>query len=881
MSEDPLRALFRADVEACGRRIEELLATLAGDAAAAQRFAAIARDVHAVAAGARILGLAPAIRLAAAVARVADAGAQGNVAAVVALAEPMVAAMTLLARIAAASEHLDGWMSKYGAVVDEAEAALALPQPQHVPPPAATAPRPESSPPGASDASLLAIFAAEVERQVVLAGDALLALERNPSERAALETLLRAAHSVKGAARVVRLEALVGLTHELEECFVACHAGRLTLGGDAFDLLLRAVDAIRQLAHAAPATLPARLAERAAVLEALTAALARLRTSGAGAQPLASARLDGQAPAAAPSADKGEPVLRIAAENLNRIMALASETVVESGWLDPFVSSLTTLKRRQLELAELIDQSRTVVVDGGQPQLVAKLLHEARQKMLECQQALSDRLSDLGTFSLQSASLSARLYNEVLDSRMRPFADGTRGLPRLVRDLARQLGKRVKLELGGEKTRIDRDVLDALEAPLVHLVRNALDHGLESPEERVAAGKSAEGLLRIDARHRAGTLSISVTDDGRGIDFAALRARVVERGLAHGDMVERLSEAELSSFLFLPGFSLAKQVTELSGRGVGLDAVQTAVRQIGGIVRVEPRAQCGLSLQLQLPITRSVMRSLLVEIAGETFAFPLVRVDRIVRVAASAVESLEDRQYFDFDGSNVGLVAAHQVLQLAGGEPRDELLVAVISNSVNRYGLVVDRFLGERDLVVQPLDPRLSKVPDVAAAAIMQDGTPVVILDVDDLVRSIESILDGTRLRKVTRLREAAKRKRILLIDDSITVREVARRLLENAGYAVDVAVDGIDGWNAARSGRYDLVVTDVDMPRMSGIDLITRIRGDARLASLPVVIVSYKDREEDRRLGLGAGANKYLGKGSVHDATLAHVVAELIGAAA
>ena len=229
----------------------------------------------------------------------------------------------------------------------------------------------------------------------------------------------------------------------------------------------------------------------------------------------------------------------------------------------------------------------------------------------------------------QSEDLSSRLHHEVLASRMRPLADGIRGFPRLVRDLARELGKQARFEVVGETTGVDRDILDRLEAPLNHLIRNAVDHGLELPEERRAAGKQAMGTIRLEARHRAGMLQIILSDDGRGIDLERLRAKVVERELTTAAIAAQLSEAELLEFLFLPGFSTKEHVTEVSGRGVGLDVVHNMVRAVGGLVRVNARPGKGTRFVLQLPITVSVIRALLVEIAGEPYAFPLSRIDRI------------------------------------------------------------------------------------------------------------------------------------------------------------------------------------------------------------------------------------------------------------
>jgi two-component system sensor histidine kinase and response regulator WspE len=349
-------------------------------------------------------------------------------------------------------------------------------------------------------------------------------------------------------------------------------------------------------------------------------------------------------------------------------------------------------------------------------------------------------------------------------------------------------------------------------------------------------------------------------------------------------MARELSDSELLDFLFLPGFSTASGVTEVSGRGVGMDVVHSMVHSVGGTIRVQTERGRGTTVCLELPITLSVIRAVLVTIAGEAYAFPHNRIDRLIRLHRTQLRSLESRQHFEVDGRNVGTVLARQVLELEGGQsPAEDLFVVLFSNHSHQYGLVVDEFRGEHDLVVRPLDPRLGKVPNINAAAILDDGSPVLIVDLDDLRRSIDKLLRSARLQRPgeERVRTLAKRaKRVLVADDSITVREVQRQLLTNAGYEVEVAVDGVDAWNAIRQGRFDLVITDVDMPRLNGIDLVRMIKEDARAQSTPVVIVSYKDREEDRLLGLEAGADYYLTKSSFHDETLLSAVHELIGEA-
>ncbi len=440
------------------------------------------------------------------------------------------------------------------------------------------------------------------------------------------------------------------------------------------------------------------------------------------------------------------------------------------------------------------------------------------------------------------------------------------------------------MEVRGEQTGVDRDILEKLEAPLSHLIRNALDHGIEQPDRRTAAGKPPVGTILLEARHRAGMLQITITDDGEGIDVEKIRARAGALGLVASQVADQLSASELLEFLFLPGFSTANAVTEISGRGVGLDAVQSMVKAVGGSVRVTTQPGRQTVFTLQLPITMSVIRALLVEIGGEPYAFPLTRIDQILSCRHADIRTVEGRQYVDHDGVSIGLVLAAQVLDLElppAPAMGDALPVVVISDRGQQFGMIVSSFLGERDLEVRPLDPRLGKVPDISSASLLENGNPVLIVDVDDLVRSIDGLLTGRRLTRVefARMAERARRrKRILVVDDSITVRELERQLLQSWGFDVDVAVDGMDGWNTIRGGQYDLVVSDVDMPRLDGIGLVSLIKADPERKGIPIVIVSYKDREEDRLRGLEAGANRYLTKASFHDETFRHTILDLIG---
>jgi two-component system, chemotaxis family, sensor histidine kinase and response regulator WspE len=819
--------------------------------------------------------------------------------------------------------------------------------------------------------SLIDLFREEARTQARVLNDGLLALDRTPRDAAALEACMRAAHSLKGAARIVGVQVGVELAHAMEDCFVAAQEDRALLDAAWIDELLRGVDIVARIGNdedesardavgtcvaalqARMAAVPlhgattrrdatpqvsAALAEPPAIApgasadpdpdaafnelaralraegtpaihtakpdpdaafnllasalraEATPAVATPAQTQGNAAAPATAEKRDD--PAAAASASNSgttattEPgrMLRVRADNLDRLLSLSGESLVESRWLKPFAQSMLRIKRVQRDGTRALDQLHETLADLKLDPRAQTALEEVRRLTAESQHLLAERLADLESFDRRSTHLSQQLYDAALQCRMRPFGDGTSGLARMVRDVARSLGKKVRWQLVGESTQVDRDILDLLEAPLGHMLRNALDHGIEAPAVRLARGKPEEGTLTLDARHTAGALLITVSDDGAGIDLDALRASIVSKKLASEETVARLSEAELLEFLLLPGFSLRDQVTEVSGRGVGLDAVHDVVKRVRGSVRITHEAGVGTRVQLQLPLTLSVIRSLLIEVAGEPYAVPLAHVNRTLDVDRAQIELLEGHQHIAFSGRRIGVVTAHQILDTA--PPVDEsgtVSMIVIGDGPQTYGVVVDRFLGERMLVVQPLDPRLGKIRNITAGALMENGDPVLIADVDDWLRSVERLVAGGDLKHTQHgVAHAAQRatRRVLVVDDSLTVRELERKLLATRGYDVTIAVDGMDGWNAVRGERFDLVITDIDMPRMDGIELVTLIKRDPQLQSLPVMIVSYKDREEDRRAGLNAGADYYLAKGSFHDEALLDAVRDLIGEA-
>lgn len=737
------------------------------------------------------------------------------------------------------------------------------------------------------DASMLDLFRLEVDTQAHVMSSGLLAIERSASPEQ-LEACMRAAHSIKGAARIVGIQACVDITHAMEDCFVSAQQGELQLSPRRIDCLLQGIDLLLRIAATAEDQQLWQTGsgrdEIDKFLRDLQSSLSQTDNAQTEQHQELTAAADPDTPRSVSDAqqDNVDRMLRITAANLNELISLSGESLVESRWLASFNASLLRMKRLQKNVAHSLTLLRETLRNSNLTYAQQNALQDTQLHADSYQKMLLERLDELELFERRNSSLSQRLYDQALACRMRPFADRVMSYERMVRDLGRTLGKQVRLDIRGETTQMDRDVLEQLDAPLVHLLRNALDHGIELPSQRLAVGKAEEGMITLTARHHAGLLQITVGDDGNGIDLEQLRETVVQRNLVDRSTAAQLSASELLNFLLLPGFSMRETVTEISGRGVGLDVVHDMLKRMRGTIQIFNEPGRGMQVELQLPLTMSLVRCLLVSIGGAPYAFPLAYVNRTMILNKDQIELVEGRQHFSFEDRQIGLVAASQILQSGDTLVTDEgISLVLIGNQPQTYGLQVDKLLGEHMLVVQPLDARLGKIKDITAAALMEDGSPVLILDVADMLRSVEKLIVHGRLDKVqygSDSQQTQARKRVLVVDDSLTVREFERKLLSSNGYMVRVAVDGIDGWNALRSESFDLVVTDVDMPRMDGIELVRLIKKNPQLKSIPVMIVSYKDRPEDRQRGLEAGADYYLAKTSFHDETLLQAVEDLIG---
>jgi two-component system chemotaxis sensor kinase CheA len=482
--------------------------------------------------------------------------------------------------------------------------------------------------------------------------------------------------------------------------------------------------------------------------------------------------------------------------------------------------------------------------------------------------------------------VTADIEDEVRRTRMLSVSSAFDPMHRLVRDLARDLGKDVVLEVEGGDTEVDRSVLEQIRSPLTHLIRNAVDHGIEDPQVREAAGKPRRATIRLAATQRGGSLMLAIADDGSGLDVEAIRHAATRRGLVTQDQLRIMSERDILRLIFRPSFSTTGTVTDISGRGVGLDVVRETVERLNGMVDVASESGAGTTFTLSLPLSVATTQALLVQVSGMTYALPIGAVSRIVSAARDEIGRAQGREMIVLEDGPVVLVRLEDVLQLTSDD--DHLTarrpVIVIGSDERRLGIAVDALIGTQDVVVKPLPRPLERVRHVAGATVLASGDVVVVLNTSDLVRSavrtavrVERILERPGTGATAAVGHPSGNGSVMVVDDSIVTRMLEKSILEAAGYTVHVAADGVEAIRALQMTPVDLVVSDVNMPNMDGLVLTQQIRADTQLRHVPIILVTSLDSPDDQVRGMEAGADAYIVKSSFSQEGLLETVGRLI----
>ena len=715
----------------------------------------------------------------------------------------------------------------------------------------------------------LSRFAEEARDHINRLYDGLAAVESGGADAQNINALFRSAHTIKGSSRMLKLVAITETAHQLEDVLAALRDGSLSFNPPLGQLLYRAADALSALVDtlaetADPSALPP-------ADQALCVALAQaLSGPPAAVEPTATHEAVETVPhdtapiPAAASLQTVEPRLkaaetvRVRLNKLDELIKLMGEVVSSHARMRQRLSDIRGIARTW---ADTVDEHRMA------------RLHDFAQKLkddVQAQEVLMDEL-----------------HGKTLLMRMLPLAIVFEPAARMVRELARSVGKEVECVVSGAEIELDRQMIDKLADPIIHLIRNGIDHGMETPDQRAATGKAKQGRLTLSARQDGGWVLIEVGDDGGGIALDAVRDKAVKKGVVSAERAATMSDQEVIDLIFLPGFSTSAIITDLSGRGVGMDVVkQCILDDLQGSIHVDSRAGVGTRFALRLPLSLAVMRVLLVEVDGLPFGFTAQYVAELLRLPCEAQLTVAERKAVIIRNEFVPIVPLTELLRIpahlarARATPATQpgaLLLVVLRIHNEKMAVLVDALLDERDMVIKPLPEHLRRLPAISGMVTTGKNELVNVLHAPALLDAARRIRSQTlQAEQGADARQSGHR--ILVVDDSLNTREIEKDVLQAHGYQVTLAEDGQDGLRKALVADFDAVLTDVEMPRMDGFTLTERLRQQEKYRHTPIVIITSREQEEDKRRGIQVGADAYIVKGDFEQGVLVNTLRALLG---
>jgi two-component system chemotaxis sensor kinase CheA len=733
--------------------------------------------------------------------------------------------------------------------------------------------------------------------------------EQSGDQKQLLEEVLRIAHTLKGSARMMGYHDISTLAHKMEDLFVEIRDGHLELFPKAVDLVLYCLDTINYLVEGMYKNVKrtANIEELVTLFNDLIAGK-DITVPQLPSQPVS--RPSGEVVATVPpkpevsleqiSEAKERQFVRVHTEDLDAVLNLVGEVLMNQyrydGQFIAFQDMMQVLRDHRYQVAAL---QATIEHGDGQassPQIAnmsANIARSAAQAIRKTRELIKKARTD----GQQMHLAINKLQEHVIGVRMVPSARIFHLFPRLLRVTARRLGKVAELVLLGEETKVDSRIIEDMRDPLIHLIQNAIRHGIETPEERQRKGKKPTGTITVSAYQEGNRIVIRVQDDGKGIDVERIRTVAVERGIFSQKDMRAVSDQDLYELLFKPGFSTSETVDDIAGRGFGLDIVRARVDGVQGEIEVRSRPGQGAEFVIKLPLTLTIINALLVRVADEIFALPTTAIEKTLDIQADELEHLGAMSVIALDGTLLPVVALRKILDFPTQHPADSQdsmypvatgpdasrqTVIVIQSEDRRIGFLVDDLVEEREIVVKPLGSCLKRVKNIAGATTVREDV-IMILFVRDLVHAADLFLAGAAPPTFGSQVEGGKRNlrsavrpggaKILILDDSLNTREVERTILEEAGYDVATAGNGLEGLEHVRRTPVDLVIADVEMPAMDGFEFISRLKQDERLQQIPVIIVSTRGSEADRQQGLNLGAQAYIVKGEFDEQILLHTI--------
>ncbi len=763
------------------------------------------------------------------------------------------------------------------------------------------------------DSDLLNIFRDEVGEYLTIMNATLLEIETAAMTTEHLRELNRVAHSMKGAARAVGLKVIETVGHYMEEVFEAALHDHLQMSPDVCDLLYDGLDLIQNIVDGgenSQETVASVLVHlEQVVVSSVPQSNGNGRTSTNEHAPVAEEKPP-ETPPAPPVSQQipaitaeieaqanesntlvmrtAEDSVRVSVGKLDRLMAEVSELLVARMQHDERQQDVESLRRLhgkwrrewQAVRGAYIRLARRLQDDeaGDDFRLIIKFLENNQRHLQDTNQHLSQLAQVMRQDNMRLTTLSDQLQDDISAMRMVSFETLLGTFQRIVRDVARDTNKLVHFDVMGSTVEFDKTVLDALKDPIMHLLRNAVDHGVEMPDKREKNGKSPTGRVSLSVEQRGNEIVVRIEDDGAGIDPAQIRRVAVKAGVLSQTEADLLNDDEARSLVFHPGLTTTTHVTTISGRGVGMDVVQDRVESLRGRVSVQSKIGSGTAIILNVPVSLTRIRCVVLHVGGEDYAIPSAVITRMMSMSRTEIFTAENREMIVIDERPVPLVSMGDLLGATLSERKaDEIKLVVVRATDRTVAFEVDDLESERELVLKPLGPEIARAHFVSGAALLGTGQVMIVLDANDLVRTATGAT-LPRARSMQQKVEKAERKlRVLIADDSITTRTLEKNILETAGFKVSVAIDGAEAWRMVNEADFDVVISDVEMPNMDGLLLTREIKNNSRTKQIPVILLTSLSKPEQREAGRKAGADAYLVKSQFNQGELIRTIQSVI----
>jgi len=753
-------------------------------------------------------------------------------------------------------------------------------------------------------ASFIPKFVDENRDRVQKLNQAILVFEKDVSNLELLKEIMREVHTLKGTARMMGFSDVVTLSHKVEDIFVRIKEGGLQPTKRLYDVVFQALDMLTNMVE-----LKLKDAKETVDVEKMCGQIeAVLSASGLqGIEELSQRKADKVVSEMAESkvvetelpptfpietegkvavsevkiAQEGKKTIRIGLDKVDALYNHLVELIMAQMGVHQRFEDLIKLNHRAKHLREIKTE---LDANLGLPESDNKKLHESITKFNKTEHVLLEEISKYSAAYesdiVKLDAITEGIRQQVMSMRMQPISSVFDFAARLVRDLSRQFNKEIDLLISGVEVELDNNITEMLKDPLVHLLRNAVDHGVEEPATRVSLGKKKTGTITLSAKPEGGDILITIEDDGKGIDKELIKETAIRKGLVSGEKAKDLSDEEIYGFIMKPGFSTSEIITDTSGRGVGMDVVKTVVDRLNGNLIIESNKGWGTRFVLKVPATIALINVLFVRVGNMTLAIPSVNIDQITLISRKDVKTLEGKPSVSMKGRTIPVVNMADIcmLEKEAGKNGEGVPIILSRSYGKKVVFVVSEFLYEKEVVFREFKGYLKRPRYFSGVTTLGTGEVVLILNMQELIRA-RDLVGVLPIGEVSKgVKPQAKRNAILIAEDSMITAELERNILINAGYEADVATDGIEAMEKLHSKKYDLLVTDIDMPGMNGFELTSKVRADKRLKDTPVIIVTSREKVEDKRRGIEVGADAYILKKEFDQSSLLNTIKRLIG---